>query len=204
MARDAAATKARLLEAAAEEFAEHGLAGARVDRIAPRAGVNKERLYNYFGSKERLFGAVLTDRLRELARALPVTPAALADVRAFAGAVYDYHRANPQLVRLLQWEALAYGDRPVPDEAERTADYSRKAAAVAEALLEQDGEPVAGDHALEAAYLLLFVLALCLWPVAMRPLTRMLTAGGSDESIRAAVVEAAARLAGAGQLADTR
>lgn len=202
MAREAAAAKARLLEAAAEEFAEHGLAGARVDRIAPRAGVNKERLYSYFGSKERLFGAVLTDRLRELARALPVTPVALADVRAFAGAVYDYHRANPQLVRLLQWEALAYGDRPVPDEAERTADYARKAATVAEALFERDGEPT-GDRPLDAAHLLLFVLALCLWPVAMPPLTRMLTAGGNDESTRPAVVEAAARLAGTGGLADT-
>lgn len=119
-----------------------------------------------------------------------MTPTVLADVRAFAGAVYDYHQANPQLVRLLQWEALAYGDRPVPDEAERTADYAVKVAAVAEAL---DGDLTAGE-ALDAAHLLLFILALCLWPAAMRPVTRMVL--GAAGSTRAAVVEAAARLAG--------
>ncbi|MEA2532746.1 MAG: hypothetical protein QOJ93_557, partial [Actinomycetota bacterium] len=50
--RDAEATKELLLAAASEEFAEHGLAGARIDRIAERAGANKRLLYRYFGDKE--------------------------------------------------------------------------------------------------------------------------------------------------------
>ena len=52
-------TKAMVLKAAIDEFAQHGLAGGRVDRIAKRAGVNKQALYYHFGDKEKLFEAAL-------------------------------------------------------------------------------------------------------------------------------------------------
>ncbi len=55
----AAATRARILDAALAEFAAHGLAGARVDEIAARAGANKRMLYAYFGAKEDLWLAAL-------------------------------------------------------------------------------------------------------------------------------------------------
>jgi AcrR family transcriptional regulator len=55
----AAATRQRILDAALVEFAEKGLAGARVDEIALRAGANKRMLYAYFGSKEELWLVVL-------------------------------------------------------------------------------------------------------------------------------------------------
>ena len=51
--------RGRILAAALEEFARFGLGGARVDRIAARAGANKRMLYYYFGNKEELFLAVL-------------------------------------------------------------------------------------------------------------------------------------------------
>ena len=54
-----ASTKARILRAATAEFAAHGLAGARVDRIATAAGVNKERIYAHIGDKVVLFSAVV-------------------------------------------------------------------------------------------------------------------------------------------------
>lgn len=57
--RDAEKTRAAILEAATEAFAELGLGGARVDEIARRAGFNKALLYHYFGNKETLFLAVL-------------------------------------------------------------------------------------------------------------------------------------------------
>ena len=57
--RDPDATREAILAAATHEFAQHGLAGARVDRIAERAGINKRMLYYYFGQKESLFLAVL-------------------------------------------------------------------------------------------------------------------------------------------------
>jgi AcrR family transcriptional regulator len=47
--------RARLLDAAFEEFAQHGLAGARVDRIAEAAQANKGLIYVYYGNKEQLF-----------------------------------------------------------------------------------------------------------------------------------------------------
>ena len=55
--RDPVATKAALLHAAVVEFAAKGLAGARIDEIAQRAGVNKQLVYHYFGSKEEIYAA---------------------------------------------------------------------------------------------------------------------------------------------------
>jgi TetR/AcrR family transcriptional regulator len=57
--RDPAATRQKLLAAARREFAQSGLAGARVDEIAARAGVNKQLVYHYFGDKDALYLAVL-------------------------------------------------------------------------------------------------------------------------------------------------
>jgi len=57
--RDPAATQKKLLTAARREFAQSGLAGARVDEIAARAGVNKQLVYHYFGDKDALYLAVL-------------------------------------------------------------------------------------------------------------------------------------------------
>ncbi|MET0542712.1 MAG: TetR family transcriptional regulator [Variovorax sp.] len=57
--RDAIRTKARILECAFDEFARHGYDGARVDRIVKTAGVNISLVYQYFGSKEKIFIAVM-------------------------------------------------------------------------------------------------------------------------------------------------
>ena len=59
--RDPEKTRQRILDAATAEFARHGLGGARVDRLAERAGANKRMLYYYFGSKDELFLAALEE-----------------------------------------------------------------------------------------------------------------------------------------------
>jgi AcrR family transcriptional regulator len=59
MAWDTEGTKRKILEAAASEFAQRGPDGTTVERIAGLAGVNKERVYNYFGGKPALFARVL-------------------------------------------------------------------------------------------------------------------------------------------------
>lgn len=59
------ATYDRILRAALDEFAEHGLAGARVDRIAERADVNKAMIYYHFSSKEKLYHTVVEDHFRK-------------------------------------------------------------------------------------------------------------------------------------------
>src|ERR1051325_3493566 len=64
--RDADRSQSTILAAARDEFAEHGLGGARVDRIAERAGLNKRLIYYYFADKETLFQAVLEQAYRDI------------------------------------------------------------------------------------------------------------------------------------------
>src|SRR5258707_4491824 len=71
MARNAEGTKKRILAAATEEFTEHGIAGARVDRIAAAARSNKAMLYAYFGNKEQLFEAVFAQMVTAATDAVP-------------------------------------------------------------------------------------------------------------------------------------
>lgn len=98
-----AATRRRILDAAAAEFAERGIAGARVDRVIAAARTNKAQLYAYFGSKDGLFDAVMADRLQA---ASGDTPFDAADLPGWAAALYDANLRHPGLVRLLAWARL--------------------------------------------------------------------------------------------------
>jgi TetR/AcrR family transcriptional regulator len=60
-------TRDRILDAAADEFARYGLAGARVDRMAARAGVNKAMIYYHFSSKEALYQSIIDGQLARVA-----------------------------------------------------------------------------------------------------------------------------------------
>ena len=192
MAWDTEGTQRRLKEAATAEFAEHGPDGTTMARIADRAGVNKERLYNYFGDKQALFHAVLADELEKLAASVqPV--AGLEDIGEFAGQTFDYHVGHPELARLLQWEGLT--GVAVADEASRTEHYRYKVARVLAA--QQEGVL---DDDLDAAYLMLVVIALAAWWICVPQLARMMTGAQADDPKetarrRAFVVRAAERLA---------
>ncbi|MCP2342796.1 TetR family transcriptional regulator [Actinomadura rupiterrae] len=180
MAYDSAATRERILAAASAEFAEHGVAGARVDRIAANAEANKRAIYDYFGDKNRLFAAVLERLMTDLAAAVPVDGG---DLGAYAERLFEYHRDHPEALRLLMWEALELGDGPVPDEEARTAHYLDKAGAAASA----SGDP---------GTLMLFTLGLVAWPLAMPQIRRMLL--GPDHSLdalRPAIADAVRTLA---------
>jgi len=63
--RDPRRTRERILAAALKEFSTKGFAGARVDRIARRARINKRMLYHYFGHKDDLFREILRRKLEE-------------------------------------------------------------------------------------------------------------------------------------------
>ncbi len=151
MPRDSAATKARILHAATAEFAAHGLAGARVDRLAERAGANKQLIYAYFGSKEGLFDATLREHVERLLDTVPFDPY---ELPGYAAALFDFGVAHPELVRLLRWHLL---ERPGALAAleEASGSTRRKVEALAEA---QAAGKV--DAALPAAELLAVVLAL--------------------------------------------
>ena len=125
--RNAAATKERILAAALAEFSAHGIAGARVDRIAGAAGCNKNLIYIYFEDKETLFTTVLQKHLVRIHEEQPFTPD---DLPGYAAKVFDWARANPDLMRLLAWSAL---EQPAKGQAERVAALNAKAAALAAA-----------------------------------------------------------------------
>ena len=109
--RDAERSRQALLDAALDEFAEHGYAGARVADIAQRAGVNKQLINYYFGSKEGLYLAVQQAWLdREADLAPPDLPLADLVVRYLADAVRD-----PRALRLLLWRGLADDGAPGGD-----------------------------------------------------------------------------------------
>jgi AcrR family transcriptional regulator len=138
--RDAKATKELLLAAAAEEFAEHGLAGARIDRIAERAGANKRLLYVYFGDKDAVFDAVIERHIRILAETVTLTPD---DLGAYAGAVFDHLLENPQTLRLAAWRDF---ESPEPTETERVS-YKHKLKAIRQA--QRDGKLYDGMSAVD-------------------------------------------------------
>jgi AcrR family transcriptional regulator len=101
--RDAEATRKRILNAAIAEFAQFGLAGARVDRIAETAESNKQLIYKYYGSKEELFRIVVA---QELARATEGIDFPSDDLELYAAAYFDFAMANPRLMRLVAWCGL--------------------------------------------------------------------------------------------------
>jgi AcrR family transcriptional regulator len=101
----------RILEAAKQEFAAHGLAGARVDRIAANAGANKRMLYYHVGKKDDLYLAVLEgayEQIRVEERGLDLEhldpPKAIERLIDFT---WNYFIRNPEFLALLNTENLA-------------------------------------------------------------------------------------------------
>ena len=194
MPRDVERTKQRARDAAIAEFAAHGEHGTTMERIAARAGVNKQRIYAHFGDKATLFKAVVWEEIDKVTAAVPLFIGRLADVGEFAGATFDYLQAHPDLARLVLWEGLA-DVGAVPDEPARRELYRRKLDVIAQA--QRNGVI---DDTLQPAYLVFMLLALASWWTAQPQTARMLT--GADPSAprerarrRAAVADAAMRLA---------
>lgn len=111
--RDAERSQAAILLAARDEFAGHGLAGARVDRIAERAQVNKRLIYYYFHSKDDLFLAVLEQAYADIRAAerelhLSDMPPAQA-IRRLTEFTWEYYLAHPEFLTLLNSENLHQG-----------------------------------------------------------------------------------------------
>lgn len=121
--RDPEATKARIFAAAIAEFAEYGIAGARVDRIARNAQANKQLIYAYFGDKESLFRQVLEQTMLDVAASVTTD---IEDVDVWIDEHIDYHREHPELLRLLMWEALELGPERASSSELRFGRYRDK------------------------------------------------------------------------------
>ena len=113
-------TKQDILAVATKEFADHGLAGARVDAIAARTRTTKRAIYYYFGSKEGLYAAVLEKAYGDI-RAIE-SELHLEDlepeqaVRRLIDFTVDYHDANSDFVRLVSIENIHRGEHIAASE----------------------------------------------------------------------------------------
>lgn len=175
MAWNTERTKELLLAAATEEFSAKGLAGARVDRIAAAAGVNKERIYQYFGKKDELFDAVLSAEMVRVMTEVPINgrgPGAFGD---YAGRLFDRHTTDGVLPRLLFWEGLERGGETV-SRATRSDHCAIKVGQVLDVL--------PGIDRTDAADLLITVITLCDgWPV-LPQIDTLLAGSSEDRTIR--------------------
>jgi AcrR family transcriptional regulator len=112
--------------AATAEFAERGIAGARVDRIASAAQANKRAIYDYFGDKEGLFDAVMNALVERIVDAVPMDAS---DLPGYAGHLFTYAVEHPELLRLVTWARLERRLGPVAN-ARSAQSYSDRLAAI--------------------------------------------------------------------------
>lgn len=135
-----AATKQRIIDVATQEFAEHGIAGARIERIVTAARTNKAQLYGYFGNKDGLFDAIFRGSLERIMNTAPIDGGDLAD---WAVRLYDEYLRRPDLIRLATWARLEH--RPAGHlvaDADRLDDLKLRAIADAQAAgLVRAGDP---------------------------------------------------------------
>ena len=103
MRDDGVQTRAKIRDAAHIEFAAHGLAGARVDRIAKAAGANVQRIYAYHADKLGLFTACVLDAVADLDRAIGDD---VQDVVTLAGRMFDHISTDDHNLRILTWARL--------------------------------------------------------------------------------------------------
>ncbi|MFJ3667457.1 TetR family transcriptional regulator [Streptomyces sp. NPDC090106] len=180
----------RVITAATAEFARHGIAGARIERIAKEARTSKERLYAYFRSKEDLYATVVAHEMTLVAEATRMDPT---DLPGYAGRVHDYFVAHPERLRLMNWGRLELAtDTPAdgPDDPIR-ATVARKTAQLRDA--QRAGHL---DPAWDPADILMFVNQLAM---AWAGQTDLLPTGRDERTTflaarRAAIVAAVQRL----------
>jgi AcrR family transcriptional regulator len=184
MAYDSNATRQRILAAARAEFAAHGVAGARIDRIAKAAEANKRAIYEYFGDKEVLFSLVLEREMTDCAEAVPLDGGDLPD---YARRLLEYQVEQPHFLRLLMWEALEFEGGQIPGREARTAKYLARADRIAQA----------GHQPERARELLFFVMAMANWGLAAPQLRQMILGPDFDkpERLATAVADAVRALA---------
>ncbi len=176
-------SRERILDAARTEFAAHGLAGARVEAIAQRSGLNKQLISHHFGGKELLYRAVMTERrLRpggEMAEAPDHMPQALVSF-------FERARHDPEWIRVLLWESL----ETTPDDTAETTEIDAttdpkdvRRGAYSDRVHWVESEQRAGSlpGELDPTMLLLSLLGAALYPVLLPELCSLITGHSPDD-----------------------
>jgi AcrR family transcriptional regulator len=165
--RDLERTREAILKAGLAEFAAKGLAGARTDAIARRAGMNKRMLFYCFGSKQGLYREVLKRKLEEKERVIESLPDDIVDGLL---QMYDAGCADVDWVRMLEWEALASGNRAAIGEEDRRKLFET----ALNRLRKADGQGAVVRGA-DLSHLFISLLAVSFFPLAFPQMTRLVT-----------------------------
>lgn len=183
--QDSMNSKVKILQAAVLEFAVHGKSGARMDRVAEMAGVNKAMIYYYFSSKDLLYEAVLRDVLEEImarqvsfaANSLPLKER----IPMIVSELIDFIDSRPHIHRLLIQEIISGGEtfsrvandvspgEPIP--------FKTGVAGTIEAAMKQ--KIIRGDNVVHVA---LNIISLCLFHTFFMPLIRVMWELTSDDT----------------------
>ena len=167
-------SRERILQAAFEEFAAKGFAGARVDSIARRAEINKRMLYHYFGDKQTLFREVLRRKMAQRQAWAAATPDDPAESLPYW---FDLARKDVGWIRLLEWEALQFMDKRLIDEESRQKAIEKSARRISK--LQRSGHL---SKRFNPRHTLLAMLALTWFPVAFPQLTRLIAGRSASDA----------------------
>jgi AcrR family transcriptional regulator len=163
-------TRQAILDAAREEFAEHGLSGARVEAIAARTNTVKRMLYYYFGSKEGLYLAVLEQAyaaIREAEQRLDLL--GLQPVKAIRRLIeftFDYQEANPGFIRLVSIENIHNGAHVA--QSEKIRKLNNAVVETLAAILEQGQKEGVFRGDVDAVDVHMLISAFCFFRVSNR------------------------------------
>jgi AcrR family transcriptional regulator len=167
-------SRERILAAALEEFGERGFAGARVEAIARRAGLNKQLISHHFGGKQALYDAVMRARRADAGGEMTDQPGPLP---AALGWFYERARRDPSWMRVLLWEVLdATEDVPGSDE----VDQRRRRYADRVAWVEDEQRAGRLPAELEPDLLLLSLFGAATYPLLLPQVCRLVTGEAPD------------------------
>jgi AcrR family transcriptional regulator len=174
--RDAERTRSEILEVATREFAEHGLAGARVDEIAARTRTTKRMIYYYFGGKEQLYIEVLEAayaRIRSVEREVDVEHLDPREaIRRLAELTFDHHDSHPEFIRLVSIENIHRAEHM--RKSKRLANLNHPAIALIERILERGRAEQAFRRDVDPIDVHMLISSFCVFRVANRHTFRTL------------------------------
>jgi TetR/AcrR family transcriptional regulator len=158
-----------VLAAAVREFAASGFAGARVDAIAERAGVNKQALYYHFGSKEQLFQAALASIYDQFHVVEPDWASGLSPVAAmeqFVGQMFDFMGEHQDANAMIADENRLHGSHLTPEVRQRVRRAVEPMIAAIAGILARGQAQGVFSPAVDATQLYLTIISLCMFSFA--------------------------------------
>jgi AcrR family transcriptional regulator len=174
--QDAPPARQRDAERTRSEFAEHGLAGARVDEIAARTRTTKRMIYYYFGGKEQLYIEVLEAayaRIRSVEREVDVEHLDPREaIRRLAELTFDHHDSHPEFIRLVSIENIHHAEHM--RKSKRLANLNHPAIALIERILERGRAEQAFRRDVDPIDVHMLISSFCVFRVANRHTFRTL------------------------------